>query len=110
MNFFNEFLNTYGATLLNSVLTALIGYIGIVVKNAYTQYVNDATKQRIVRTCVNAMEQLYSDLNGAEKLNKCISTVSAILNDKGIKTTEEELRMLIESAVYELSSVIEGGE
>lgn len=100
---FNEFINTYGATILYSILTAIAGYIGIALKNLYTKYVNDKTKKDVVRTCVKAVEQIYTDLHGEDKLNKCIESVSAMLCDKGITITDIEIRMLIEAAVKELN-------
>ena len=100
---FNEFINTYGATILYSVLTAIAGYIGIALKNLYTKYVNDKTKKDVVRTCVKAVEQIYTDLHGEDKLNKCIESVSAMLCAKGITITDIEIRMLIEPAVNEFN-------
>ncbi|MBR6917143.1 MAG: phage holin family protein [Clostridia bacterium] len=100
---FNEFINTYGATILYSVLTAIAGYIGIALKNLYTKYVNDKTKKDVVRTCVKAVEQIYTDLHGEDKLNKCIESVSAMLCAKGITITDIEIRMLIEAAVNEFN-------
>ena len=107
---FNEFINTYGATILYSILTAIAGYIGIQLKNLYQKYVNDKTKKDVVRTCVKAVEQIYTDLHGDEKLNKCIESVSAMLCDKGITITDIEIRMLIEAAVKELNDSFIGDD
>ena len=41
MELLNEFISTYGTTILYSVLTAIAGYLGIVVKNLYTKYINE---------------------------------------------------------------------
>ena len=70
MELFSEFITTYGATILYSILTAIAGYLGIVVKNLYTKYINDKTKQDVAKTCVKAVEQIYKDLHGEEKLQK----------------------------------------
>lgn len=100
---FNEFINTYGATILYSILTAIAGYIGIALKNLYTKYINDKTKKDVVKTCVQAVEQIYTDLHGEDKLNKCIESVASMLGEKGITITDIEIRMLIEAAVNEFN-------
>ena len=102
----NEFITTYGATILYSILTAIAGYIGIAIKNLYTKYVNDKTKKDVVHTCVQAVNQIYKDLHGEEKLAKCIDSVSAMLCEKGITITDIEIRMLIEAAVNEFNSTL----
>lgn len=100
---FEEFIATYGTTIIYSVLTAIAGYIGIVIKNLYTKYINDKTKKDVVRTCVRAVEQIYKDLHGDEKLNKCIEAAAEMLSAKNINITEIEIRMLIEAAVNEFN-------
>lgn len=103
---FNEFVSQYGMEILNTVIIAIIGYVGVVIKNIYNKYVNTEIKQSVVKTCVKATEQLYSDIHGEEKLNKCIEYASSILAEKGISVSEIELRMLVESAVKEMNAQI----
>lgn len=105
MDIFTQFINEYGTTILYTILTALAGYIGIWVKSLYTKYINDKTKQDVVKTCVSAVEQLYKDLHGEEKYNKVVESVSEMLMKKGITITDLELKMLIEAAVGEFNEV-----
>ena len=91
-------------TIVYTVLTAIAGYVGIAIKNIYNKYVNDKTKKEIVNTCVRAVEQIYKELHGEEKLEKCIESSTEMLNEKGITITSIELRMLIESAVNEFNN------
>lgn len=58
MELFKEFISAYGTTILYSILTAVAGYIGIVVKNLYQKYINDKTKQDVAKTVVQAVEQI----------------------------------------------------
>lgn len=102
-----NFINEYGTTILYTLLTALAGYIGIWVKNLYTKYINDKTKQDVVKTCVKAVEQVYKDLHGEEKYQEVVTSASAMLAEKGITITELELKMLIESAVAEFNKAFE---
>lgn len=103
MEFLNEFISMYGTTILYSVITAIAGYIGIMVKNLYTKYINDKTKQDVAKTCVKAVEQIYKDLHGEAKLQKALDAASEMLMSKNITITEIELRMLIEAAVAEFN-------
>ena len=105
MDIFTQFIDEYGTTILYTILTALAGYIGVWVKSLYTKYINDKTKQDVVKTCVSAVEQLYKDLHGEEKYNKVVESVSEMLMEKGITITDLELKMLIEAAVGEFNEV-----
>ncbi len=103
MSIINEFIHNYGATILSTIVTAIAGYLGLVVKNLYTRYINDQTKKDVVNTCVQAVEQIYRDIHGEEKLNKCMESASLMLGEKGINVAESEIRMLIEAAVSEFN-------
>lgn len=108
MDFLKDFINAYGATILYTILTAIAGYLGIVIKNIYHKYINDKTKKDVVRTCVRGVEQVYKDLHGDEKLNKCIEAVASMLCEKGIAISDIEIRMLIEAAVNEMNKQVGG--
>lgn len=107
MEFIKLFISEYGTTILYAVLTALAGYIGIVAKRLYTKYVNDKTKQAVAKTVVQAVEQIYKDLHGEEKLNKALEATSEMLAEKGITITDLEMRMLIEAALAEFNRAFE---
>lgn len=100
-----EFINDYGTTILYTVVTAVFGYLGLVVKNLVTKYLNDKTKRDVAKTVVKAVEQVYKDLNGEEKLNRALAAASEMLASKGITVTDLELRMLLEAAVGEFNDV-----
>jgi hypothetical protein len=102
---FAQLMSEYGTQIIYLVVTAIAGYIGIVVKNIYQRYVNDQTKKDVVKTVVQGIEQLYKDLHGEEKLDKALEAASAMLFEKGITITEFELEMLIEAAVAEFNNV-----
>ena len=104
MEFFKEFLSSYGTTILGTILTAIAGYIGIVLKNAFTKYINDSTKKSVVKTVIQAVEQIYTDLHGEEKYNKAVEAISEMLAEKSISVTEFEIKMLIESTVNEFNN------
>ncbi len=103
MELFTKFISEYGTTILYTILTAIAGYLGVVFKNLYQKYINDQTKKDVVRTCVKAVEQLYKDLKGSEKLDKACESASLMLSEKGVTVSDLELRMLIESALAEFN-------
>lgn len=100
---FAEFINTYGTTILYAIITTIAGYIGIVVKNLYQKYVDDKIKKDVAKTVVQAVEQIYKDLHGEDKLNMALQNMSEMLEIKGISISEIELRMLLEAAVGEFN-------
>lgn len=101
---FAEFINQYGMEILYAIITAIAGYIGIVVKNLCTKYINDKTKAAVAKTAVQFVEQVYKDLHGPEKLDQALSAASEMLAEKGITVSELELRVLIEAAVGEFNN------
>ena len=104
---FAEFINEYGLQLLYAIITAIAGYIGIVVKNLVTKYLNDKTKLAVAKTAVQYVEQVYKNLHGEEKLEEAILAASDMLTEKGITITGLELRVLIEAAVAEFNKAFE---
>ena len=102
---FKEFIAEYGMQILYTIVTAIAGYVAIVAKNLATKYINDKTKKDVAKTVVQAVEQLYKNLSGEERLGIAITSASEMLIDKGINITEVELRFLLESAVGEFNEV-----
>jgi hypothetical protein len=100
---FAEFLNQYGVTLLYMIVTAIGGYLGLVARNLVNKYLTDRTKRDIAKTVVQAVEQIYKDLHGEEKLTRALSAAAEMLTEKGIKASDLELRMLIEATVAEFN-------
>ena len=91
-----ELLQPYLMEIIVTILTAIATYIGTKIKKIYEEKVNDETKRKVVATVVKAVEQLYKDLNGEEKLEKAQENIVEMLNEKGIMITELEMNMLIE--------------
>lgn len=103
MELMREFISEYGTSILYTVITAIAGYLGIIIKNLCQRYINDKTKRDVASTCVKAVEQIYKDIHGEEKLLKAFEAASEMLLSKGISVTELELKMLLEAAVAEFN-------
>ena len=99
MEFIVNFFNEYGPTLLYAVLMAILSYAGLKLKSLLEEYLNVKTKKEVVKTVCEATDQLYGTLSGEEKLNKAVENTRQMLSEKGIKYTDLELRIYIESAV-----------
>lgn len=107
MDLLREFISEYGTMILYTILTAIAGYLGVVVKKIYENYVNDKMKRDVARTVVLGVEQIYKDLHGDEKLQRALASASEMLAEKGIQISDLELRMLIESALAEFNRAFE---
>lgn len=104
---FAEFINTYGMQLMYAIITAIAGYVGIVVKNLVTKYLNDKTKKEVAKNAVQFVEQVCKNLHGEEKLNEALVAAAEMLAEKGITITDLELRVLVEAAVAEFNKAFE---
>lgn len=98
-----ELFSAYLLPAIVAVATALAGMVGAQIRALYQRWINDKTKEAVVRTCVKAAEQLYHDLSGAEKLARAQEGVVEMLNEKGIPISELEMNLLIESVVSEFN-------
>lgn len=103
MNIFKEFVSEYGLLIIYTLLTAIAGFIGTQIKRLYEKHINTDRKRKVVETCVKAVEQLYRDLDGTEKLEKAKENILEMLTQEGIVISEIEMDMLIESVVAEFN-------
>ena len=93
-----------------SVIAVILGVLATKIKTTYNDKIQDETVRTIVKSVVEWAQQVYKDCDGPEKLQKALEKASAILNEKGITISDEELNMLIESAVYGLKQGITSTE
>ena len=90
-------------SILGTILTAIGGYVGKI----YKKYINDKQKEQILEDTVRYVEQITKDISisSENKLSKAKTKASEWLNSKGIKYSETELEVLIESAVNGFNKV-----
>lgn len=103
---FNDFVSTYGTTILYTILSAAVTAIGTRIGRIYKEKVDDETKRKVVKTCCKAVKQLYKDLNGAEKYNEAVAAIDAMLDEKGITITDLEIKMLIEEVCADFADAV----
>ena len=104
---FAEFITQYGLQIMYAIITAVAGYLGIVIKKLATKYLNDKTKKAVAKSAVQFVEQVYKDIHGEDKLAKALVAASEMLAEKDISITELELQVLIEAAVAEFNNAFE---
>lgn len=95
----SDFVNQYASTILYTVLMAIITWVGMQIKIIIKAYVNNQIIKDVIKMVCQAIEQLHNDLSGEKKLNLAIDNSKAILEAKGIKLSDLELRIFIESTV-----------
>ena len=98
-----EFINQYGYMILYAALTAIAGFLGAQIKKRIDRVTADEEKRKAVETVVKAVEQMYQDLSGREKLEKAKENILVILQSKDIAISEVEMDMLIEACVAEFN-------
>ncbi len=103
MDFLKMFISEYGTAILYTILTGVFAYLGMQAKALFDKYFTDKTKRDVAKTVVQAVEQIYKDLHGEDKLDKALISASEMLDEKGITVSGLELRMLIEAALAEFN-------
>ena len=98
-----EFIAEYGTSIIYTIATAILGFIGMTVKSIIEKYVDEKKKEKIVETCVKAAEQIYKELKGNDKLEKVKENIISMLTEQGLTISELEMDMMIEAAVAEMN-------
>lgn len=95
--------------ILATIITAVASFIGMSIKKAYTKYVDTKTKKEIIDSTVKYIEQIYKGvmISNEDKLSKAKEKALEWLNSKGLKISDTELDILIESAVNGLKKTNE---
>lgn len=101
--FFNQ-IEPALMSLLATVITVVFSYLGVQIKQLVKRYVDTSEKKQVVNDVVRFVEQVYSDTDGPDKLDKALQTASDLLREKGLTIEKKELRALIESAVHGLKN------
>ena len=91
-----EFISLYGNQIIFTLLTGALTAIGTWIGKKYQEICNERIKRDTVKTCVNAVEQLYPDMLGEEKYIKATESIKEILFNKNIIITDLEIKMMIE--------------
>lgn len=88
---------------LPKILEYAIIIIAGILANKAKKLINTDIKKAIVRDTVKYVEQVFRDVHGVEKFDAAKDKAVALLREKGIKISDEEIIVLIESAVSEMN-------
>ena len=98
-----EIINMYGAEIIGTVLVTLFGAFGMIFKKMVAKYLDTDTKRTMAKLVVQFVEQTFKEMHGKDKLDAALVALSELLMEKNIKTTDYEMRVLIEAAVAEFN-------
>lgn len=102
---FNTILNTYLIPALATFISGFIAWLGTKIKSKYEEKCNNELINSTVKMAVEYAEQKYKDLKGSEKYQKAVEKAVNVLKAKNINVTEDEIEMLVESAVLSLTDI-----
>lgn len=91
-------------TVLMTVASAILIFIGRVAGRGAAALLNTLFKREIARTAMRYVEQKYKDIHGADKLNMALEKASTLLAKYHIQVDVEEMTDLIEAAVGEFNA------
>lgn len=94
---------------LGLVLTAIFGVVARKISQfadskGYVEKIKH--HKELSMMTVKMIEQLYGDFGGEEKKEKAIDALQGLLSNIGIKLTDEEVDMFIESAVLTMKDQV----
>lgn len=98
--------------LLDMLIVVIASCVGIATKSVVSFLKKKGiisklqSEKEIVKIVVNAVEQIYKEASGSEKLEVAKKEAVKLANQKGIKVTEEQLETLIESSVREMKKEV----
>lgn len=102
-----EIINTYGVKLPGMIAYIIFGTVALFIKQLATKTLNTETKQNLAKTAVLAVEQMYKDIHGEEKLTAAMNLLSEGLKEYNINISTSEMKLLLEAAVGEFNRVFE---
>jgi hypothetical protein len=90
-------LYTFGAFIAGYLITLLHKYVGTANMKKIQQEIE--THQDLAKLVIMGVQQIYSSLQGSEKLALATKQLSDLLVSKGIKMSADQINLLIESTL-----------
>lgn len=101
MEWMMEFLSEGILAVLGVALTFLASRLGSLLGKLWREKLKDENVRSVAATCVRAVEQMYKNKSGKEKLEKALIMGEKLLSRKGIRISAQELRVVLEAALSE---------
>ena len=100
-----EIINLYGAEIIGTLLVALAGIFGMIMKRIAERALDTPVKQQLAKIAVQFVEQTFKELHGEAKLEAALAALEVLLAEKKINASATEMRIMIEAAVAEFNQV-----
>ena len=88
------------------IIGFLVGFYLIPALKRMANNIQDEQLRKFVKSAVYMAQQTMKSDDGTIKFNRVRNLVTEWLNDHGMNITEEQLKILIESAVYAMKNGI----
>ena len=98
-----EIINMYGTEIIGTLLVALAGVFGMIVKRIAERALDTPVKQQLAKIAVQFVEQTCKELHGEDKLNQALSVMADLLIERNIHANQYEMMVMIEAAVAEFN-------
>ena len=98
-----EIINLYGAEIIGTLLVALAGIFGMIMKRIAERALDTPIKLQLAKVAVQFVEQTYKELHGEDKLNQALSVMADMLIERNIHANQYEMMVMIEAAVAEFN-------
>lgn len=85
--------------IIATALGGIIAYIGNKIKKYYDEKYRTETIDAVLKSTVDYVEQVFTDIKGKQKLDKARDVALSRLKNKGINIDEIELTIIIEAFV-----------
>lgn len=87
-----------------TVLAGVLSWAGIQIKSKITEKMDTDMKKSLAETTVKYVNQVFSDLEGADKLEKAVEVAVTLFAEKGLKVSEIELTTMLEEVVNNIKT------
>ncbi|MBR3837475.1 MAG: hypothetical protein IKJ74_04935 [Clostridia bacterium] len=107
MEWIYELLTELVLAVSGVVLTALGAYLGKALGRLWKEKLQNETLAGVAKITVSAVQMMYRELDGAQKLSHALSMAEEMLNEKGIRLPKEKIRIRLEAALAELKGAFD---
>jgi len=90
--------------LIGIALTFLVSKLGGVLGAFWKNKLWSENAQSVARTVVRAVEMMYREQKGEEKLEKALELAESMLQSRGIRLEKEQMRIFLEAALAEFKT------
>ena len=93
--------------LIGSALTAVAAWLGGILGKIWKEKMRGETLRQIAGIAVSAVEMMYREAGGEEKLEHALSLAEELLEERGVTLPRERLRIFLEAALAEMKGAFD---